>query len=122
MTDLEFELTRIVPCYDYGRVSGGHFNLHFGVEKELFYTLPFSGFLESRLREDDALFEYIKTRHGDKTISHAIWDLYDLGFPVEQWVKDYIHRAKEDVDPRMFNALLSFYKYIKNFGQSSGSF
>jgi hypothetical protein len=120
-SDVEFKLTSIQPCYDYDKVGGGHFKLFFGVSGEMPYTLGFTSFLERRLRDDDALFDYIKKHHRDKTVSHAIHDLYDMGFPVDSWVHDYIEVAREDVDPKMFNALLNFYKYIKDFGEPSGS-
>lgn len=119
--DLEFKLTEVKPCYDYNKVGGGHFKLHFGPDKEMQFTLGFVPFLDHKLKEDDKLFEYIKKHHSDKTVSHAIYDLYDMGFPVDQWVEDYIEMAKIDVNPKMFNAMLDFYKYLKNFGEPSGS-
>jgi len=119
--DPDFKLTKVEPNYDYSTVGGGHFKLYFGTDQKATHKLSFYGFLESRLQTDDDLFEYIKTHHKDKTISHAIWDLYDLGFPIDQWVQDYVANVKKDVDPKMFNALVSFYRYIKDFGNVSGS-
>lgn len=122
MTDeLDFKLTKVKPCYDYEKVGGGHFKLYFGTDTEMFYTLSFVPFLDDRLKQDDNLFEYIKNHHKDKTVSHAIYDLYDMGFPVDQWVEQYIEKARVDVNPKLFNAMLNFYKYLKNFGETSGS-
>jgi hypothetical protein len=54
-------------------------------------------------------------------VSHAIHDLYDIGFPVDEWVLKYVDDAKNDIKPDMFNALIQFYNYIKDFGNPSGS-
>ena len=54
-------------------------------------------------------------------MSHAIHDLYDIGFPVDEWVLKYVEDAKNDIKPDMFNALIQFYNYIKDFGNPSGS-
>lgn len=119
--DPDFKLTKVEPNYDFSSVGGGYFKLYFGSDSKATHKLSFYGLLESKLQVDDNLFEYIKTHHKDKTLSHAIWDLYDLGFPIDQWVQDYVANVKNDVDPKMFNALVSFYRYIKDFGNVSGS-
>lgn len=119
--DLEFKLTEVEPHYDYSKVGGGYFRLRFGSDKEMPLHLSFVAFLDHRLKQDDNLFEYIRNHHKDNTVSHAICDLYDMGCPVDQWVEEYIEMARVDVDPKMFNALLDFYKYIRNFGETSGS-
>lgn len=119
-SDFVMEITSIEPIYEYDRVGGGYFNVQFGQDTEPF-KLSFAPFLDYRARNDKALFEYLKKNSDGKTISHAIFDLYDMGFPVDDWVREYIDMAKDSLDPRMFHALLQFYYFLKNFGASSGS-
>ena len=118
----EYAIKSITPVYDYSKVSGGYFLLTFGSDSTPF-KLSFVPFLEQRVREDENLFAYLKKTVKDKTVSDAIFDLYDLGFPVDEWVIDHIEKAKESVTPDMFNALVQFYNFIKDFNNDpSGSY
>jgi hypothetical protein len=124
-TSLDAEITKIEPIYDFKKVANGHFLVYFGFDDEAPLKLSFAPFLDHLIKKDKKLFDYLKNSViGDNdglTVSHAICDLYEIGFPVDQWVKDYIEMAKNNINPALFNALLEFYTYLKNFGDASGS-
>jgi hypothetical protein len=120
--NLEFTISSITPVYDFTKVSGGHFLLKFGLDDTNPFKLSFVPFLEQKIREDEKLFAYLKDTVKDKTVSDAIYDLYDIGFPVDEWVMKYVDDAKNSITPDMFNALIQFYNFIKDFNDSpSGS-
>ncbi len=120
---LDFKITSIEPIYDYDKVSGGYFEVFFEGMKESPFKLSFVPFLNDRLKQDEKLYSFIEKRYSEKTISHAIWDLYDMEFPVDDWVKSYIETAAESVDITLFNQLLQIYYYMRGFGtEPSGSY
>ena len=119
MVDLEYDITRIDPVYDFQDVAGGYFEIYFGYNHKDAFKVSFVPFLERRVKLDQRLFDYLKTSAKDKTISDAIYDLYDIGFPVDTWVKEYVEYAKENVSVNLFNALILFFNNIQS--PSSGS-
>lgn len=119
--ELDHKITEVIPKYDFEKVAGGYFEIHFGFDKVDPFKLSFVPFLDYRLRNDSKLFDYLNTKPKDQTVSHAIYDLYDLGFPIDEWVEDYIEMAKDSVSADLFNALMQFYIHLKNFGNDSGS-
>lgn len=121
LNNVDYQVTRIDPVYDFDKVSGGYFLLYFGMDDKKPFKLSFVPFLDAKIREDEKLFAYLKGTTKDLTVSHAIHDLYDIGFPVDEWVLKYVDDAKNDIKPDMFNALIQFYNYIKDFGNPSGS-
>ena len=118
----ETKLTTINPVYDFSKVSGGYFELHFGYNDSEPFKLSFVPFLDRRLQDDEKLFDYIKSTANDKTVSHAIEDLYSLGFPVDDWDREYVEYAKDSVSAELFNSLIMFFNEIKSFGSATGSF
>jgi hypothetical protein len=119
--EAEFEITDIIPFYDYKNVSGGYFKIFYNYDGAETFNLSFVPFLDSRVRQSTELFEYLKKTTKDLTVSHAIYDLYDLGFPVDDWVREYIEGAKESISGNIFNELVKFYNFIKDFNNPSGS-
>lgn len=119
MEDYDVQITDIVPIYNFNEVSGGYFKIYFGGDKEDPFTLGFIPLLDARVKQDDNLFDYLKKTAKDLTASHAIQDLYDIGFPVNDWVKEYIEVAKNSVHPDMFDALVRFYTAIRQSGSSN---
>jgi hypothetical protein len=117
----DMKITNVEPVYDFKKVAGGHFNVYFGEDDDSPFTLGFIPLLDARVKQDDNLFDYLKKTKKDLTASHAIQDLYDIGFPVDEWVKEYFEEARENVDPVLFDALVRFYTYVKYFNSSSGS-
>jgi hypothetical protein len=119
MSELQERITRIEPVYDFDKVAGGYFKIYYGVETDATIKLSFVPFLDNRIRQSDELFKYLKKTSKDKTVSHAIYDLYDIGFPVDEWVEEYIETAKNSANAELFNALIHFYNHIKNFNTGS---
>lgn len=111
-------VTKVDPIYDFDRVAGGYFNVYFNHNDRDPFKLSFVPFLDYRLKNSDELYNYLKKR-SDDTVSHAIYDLYDIGFPIDEWVEEYIEMVKDKVDADLFNALVMFYNYIKTFPTGS---
>ena len=114
---LEHKITRVEPVYDFDNVAGGYFELYFGISKDPF-KLSFVPFLDYHVRTNKELFNYLLKTSKDKTVSHAIFDLYDIGFPLDEWVDEYIDMARNSVKADLFNKLITFYNYIKDFNPS----
>ena len=86
-------ITNIEPKYDFKENSEGKFEVY--VDHKLGFTVRFGSFMDHKLELDrnengGELFMFLMNNYHKKTISHAICDLYDIGFPVDDWVKDYI--------------------------------
>lgn len=86
-------ITNIDPKYNFNENSDGKFEVY--VDHKLGFTVRFGAFMDHKLELDrnengGELFMFLMNNYHKKTISHAIHDLYDIGFPVDQWVKDYI--------------------------------
>ena len=118
---MEFKVTKIDPIYDFNNVSGGYFNVYFGLNhKEAPFKLSFLPFLERRVKQDQKLFEYLKKISKDCTVSDSIFHLYDIGFPVDSWVVEYIEYARENINTNLFNALILFFNTIRTESTGSG--
>ena len=122
---LDMTITSIEAVYDFNKTANGHFLVCFNHDNESPFKLSFVPFLDYLIRKDEKLFVYLKEHviHEDDsiTVSHAISDLYEIGFPVEDLVREYIDVAKKSVNPSLFNALVQFYLHLKDFGDTSGS-
>jgi hypothetical protein len=57
----------------------------------------------------------MKTRYADKSLSHAVRDLYDIGFPVDEWVKDFIAHVLDKNDK--FAAMLHIINTLRKFNE-----
>jgi hypothetical protein len=123
--DFNFKIREVIPRYDYKNVIGGHFEVHFGYESSNPFKLSFGPFLNHRMRTDEGLYNYVKKISDesteDLTCSHVIFDLYDLGFPVDEWVEDYFKAVRNNVNADLFDLLMQFYNHLKNFGGESES-
>lgn len=114
-------ITKITPVYEFDNVAGGYFEVCFGIDKAAF-KLSFAMFLDYRVRQDKELFEFLKKAAYDKTCSYAIHELYDIGFPVDEWVQDYFEMAKNSISVELFHCMMQMYYYLKKFDtNSSGS-
>lgn len=118
----DFDIIEITPVYEYENVAGGYFNIQFGMDPKDVIKLSFVPFIDYKIRNDGSLFKYLKKTSKDLTVSHAIYDLYDIGFPIDDWVRDYIEIAKTDTKADLFNTLIHFYNHIKNFNSGSSDF
>lgn len=112
--------SKVTPIYDFKTVSGGHFEICVDNEIDLPHLVGFVPLLASKVVEDKNLFDYLKKTNDGLTVSHAIYDLYDIGFPVSDWVIQY-HKVNGSANSDMFKVLLQFYNFIKTFGEPTGS-
>jgi len=119
--EIEYKITSIEPVYEFDSVTGGYFNIKYGYTDTDTFKLSFVPFLDSKIRDSDELFMYLKKTSADKTVSHAIFDLYDLGFPVDEWVDTYMEEAKNNLSADIFNKLIQFYNFMRDFNSPSGS-
>lgn len=115
----QFQITNVEPVYEYEKIAGGYFNVYFGKDDEPF-RLSFAPFLNYIVQKDSKLLSYLKKKANTESISTTVYDLYDIGAPVDEWVRDYMDLAKTQVDPKLFHAMLQFYYFMKNFGYSEG--
>ena len=108
-------IRNITPVYasDSGSRVDGHFEVKVGLTNESnnLLNLPFRVILNHRLQKDDDLFNFLKKNYSDKSLSKAVIDLYDIGFPVNDWVKDYITDTLDN-SPKYY-ALLSLINFLK---------
>lgn len=112
------DITRIEPSYDFKDQGKGKFEIY--VDNEMAFTIRFGAFMDSRLQIDrkeseGRLFMFLMNNYSNKTVSHAIADLYDMGFSVDDWVREYI----EDLIKRSskHSAMLRMLSMLKNFGE-----
>jgi len=109
-------ITHIKTHYDYDKVGGGCFEVFLGVGKDdPSFNLKMSSLMERRMKTDEDLFMFVMNNYHKKTISHAIYDLYDMGFPIDDWIKEHIeHLIKTN---KQFISLMSLFTSLKNFGE-----
>ena len=111
----------ITPVYDYEDNPGkGCFEISTEYNGETAFRIRFGAFMDWRLdvdrkENDGKLFMFLMNGYHDKTVSHAIWDLYDLGFPVDNWVKDYITYLITKKNSKM-SAMLALLSALRSFG------
>tara|TARA_S200002703_G_scaffold11561_1_gene10515 strand:- start:1243 stop:1650 length:408 start_codon:yes stop_codon:yes gene_type:complete len=111
------DITQIKPSYDFKDQGNGRFEIY--VDNEMAFTVRFGAFMDARLQIDrkeseGRLFMFLMNNYSKKTISHAIADLYDMGFPVDDWVTDYIlHLINKS---SKYSAMLRMLSMLKNFG------
>ena len=121
MQDFDYNVTKIMPIYNFQDVAGGYFEVYFGYNHKDPFKVSFVPFLELRVKRDERLLEYLKKTAKDKTISDSIYDLYDIGFPVDAWVREYIEYARDNVSANMFNALILFFNTIRKSNDKDGT-
>lgn len=109
-------IRKIEPIYDFESATGldGHFEVRVGLSENTLnkLELPFKVIIHHRLKEDENLLDFLKDNYADKGLSKAIADLYDIGFPVNDWVKDYLTDCLDN-SPKYY-ALLSLINFLKS--------
>ena len=111
-------IASIKPKYDFDGVVGGHFVVNTNLY-ELSFNVSMSNVINYKLEKEKregitALFDFIANNFKDFTISHAVTDLYDLGFPVDEWVIDYISYL--NTKRRDYSTMLSLLAALHSFG------
>lgn len=112
------EISSIVPEYDFeGNTSmtKGHWRIKIGVDGNGQFALRFAQVMNHRLNKDSNLFDFMMNRYKDKTLSHAIAELYDIGFPVDEWVLEYIEHVLSKND--RFAAMLQIMDTLRKFNE-----
>jgi len=121
---LEFnveEIKLITPVYDYDDNPGkGCFEISTDYDGDVAFRVRYGAFMDHRLEIDrkennGELFMFLMNRYHDKTVSHAIFDLYDLGFPIDDWVKEYVDYLLNKKESKM-SAMLAFISALRSFG------
>ena len=108
------DITQVTPRYNFDRVGGGSFTIQLGVDDEHSFNIKMAAFVEDRMKDDGDLFMFMMNNYREKTISHAIQDLYDIGFPVDDWVREYIQKLTNKSEK--FIAMMSLLDSLKRFG------
>ena len=111
----------ITPVYDFEDNPGkGCFEISTDLNGDVAFRIRFGAFMDHRLDIDrqennGELFMFLMNRYSDKTVSHAIHDLYDLGFPVDDWVKVYVDYLLTKKTSKM-SAMLTLLSALRSFG------
>tara|TARA_R110000803_G_scaffold48532_5_gene100843 strand:+ start:16222 stop:16614 length:393 start_codon:yes stop_codon:yes gene_type:complete len=111
-------ISEVEPKYDLKSIAGGYFRIHTNTSG-LVFNMSMSNVINHKLEQEEKegvvdLFEFIANNFKELTISHAVADLYDLGFPVDEWVINYIsHLNKER---KNYSAMLSLLAALQDFG------
>lgn len=112
-------ITDINPKYDLNNTAGGYFVIVCDGLGDFSFNIQMSSVINYKLEREDAegssnLFDFISSRFKDLTLSHAVMDLYDLGFPVDEWVVDYISWLNGQ--RKNYSAMLSLLAALQSFG------
>lgn len=92
-------ITSIVPVYDLdnkNELTAGHFNIRYiqiGFDQSRSFCIKFTSVINNRAKNDANLFNFLMENYKDKSLSLAVSDLYDIGFPVDEWVVDYLEHV-----------------------------
>lgn len=116
------DITSIEPEYDFNdkvSTTKGHWRVKLGTSGDGQFALKFTQVINYRLNRDENLFDFLKSKYQDKTLSHAVADLYDIGFPVDDWVKDYIQYVL-DKDGK-FAAMLHIISTLRKFNEDQSN-
>ena len=112
------DITSIEPEYDFeGKTSmtKGHWRVKLGTGGDGQFVLKFTQVMNHRLNQDSNLFNFMMSRYQDKTLSHAVAELYDIGFPVDEWVRDYITHVLDKNDK--FAAMIHIISTLSKFNE-----
>ena len=89
-------ITGIVPVYDFdnkNELAVGHFDIQIGFEQSKSFSIKFTSVINNRAKNDANLFSFLMDNYKNKSLSLAVSDLYDIGFPVDEWVLEYLEHV-----------------------------
>lgn len=114
------DILSITPEYDFSQTGGGKFRVEMDVNGDAAFTIRFGAFMNYRLELDKThnngeLFMFLMNNYSDKTVSHALCDLYDIGFPVDEWVVDYIQYITSKSD--RYASMIRLLTTLRSFGE-----
>ena len=112
------DITGIEPEYSFEKHSEGKFQIQ--INHDVAFTIRMGAFMDWQLKRDQKenngqLFMFMMNGYSDKTVSHCVYDLYDIGFPVDDWIKDYIDHLTSH-SARYAN-MLHLLETLKRFGK-----
>lgn len=113
-------ISSINPEYDFSQTGGGKFVVEMSADGSVSFTIRFGAVVDYQLELDKAhnngeLFMFLMNNYSDKTISHALRDLYDIGFPIEEWVVNYIQHITSKSD--RYISMLQLLTTLRSFGE-----
>lgn len=116
-------IKNISPVYAFesGSRVDGYFEIRVGLSEKSdnILKVPFRVILNHKLQDDNELYNFLMKNYSDKSLSKAITDLYDIGFPVNDWVKEYITDILDN-SPKYY-ALLSLINFLKKLREDDDS-
>lgn len=119
MDTVKLNITNIEPEYRFDDSLSGSFKITFyGTTTP--YWLSYQRFLHWLLRNDIQLQLYVSKNFTDMTMSHVVQDLYEIGYPVENSVREYMNWVESSIDAELITKLMFFFDYMKHF--NTGSF
>jgi hypothetical protein len=119
LTSAKYEVTGVEPVYNFKNAGSGFFYVHFDKMTKHPFKLSFISFVEYLITKDEKLFKYLAGKKFDTT-SHAIEDLYDIGYPVVDEVQAYMDKLKKSIDPLFLEKMYKLLTYLKNFNDDKG--
>lgn len=121
LTSVKYEVTGVEPVYNFKNPGSGFFYVHFDNLTEHPFKLSFISFVEYVITKDEKLFKYFSDRKFDTT-SHAVEDLYEIGYPVAEEVQAYMEKVKQSVDPLFLQKMYRLLMFLKSFndGEDKG--
>lgn len=111
-------ITSITPVYDYDTQysrTKGHFNIQLGFQEGRSFSMRFSSVINHRAQQDSNLFDFLMNNYSEKSLSAAVRDLYDVGFPVDEWVVEYIEFVLQKNNN--FSAMLNIMNTLRKFNE-----
>ena len=115
------DITGIEAEYNFKKVGDGKFQIY--INHDVAFTIRMGAFMDWQLKKDQKendgqLFMFMMNGYSDKTVSHCVYDLYDIGFPVDDWVKDYIEHLT--TSSAKYARMLRLLDTLKRFGKDVG--
>jgi hypothetical protein len=117
LTSAKYEVTGVEPIYNFKNAGSGFFYVHFDKMTKHPFKLSFISFVEHLITKDEKLLKYLAGKKFDTT-SHAVEDLYEIGYPVVKEVQAYMEKLKESVDPLFLEKMYKLLVYLKNFNDN----
>lgn len=112
---IDFKIQRVEPSYSKTQL-GGHFDVYLLNREDYPVMIKFAGFLASQMAKDTALREWAEKYYNSKTASELVYELIDIGYPLEEKLHEYIIELMDSSQARVFMQLLDLFS---QFGSSS---
>lgn len=118
LTSAKYEVTGVEPVFDFKNAGNGYFYIHFDKMTNHPFKLSFISFVEHLITKDEKLLSYLSGKKFNTT-SHAVEDLYDIGYPVVKEVEAYMDNLKQSIDPLFLEKMYKLLTYLKGFNDEN---